>query len=319
VHGGALTLKCEVTMIPRKALAALLLSAGLTAGPLSVQTNAQSESCSPAIDSIDRDLAAFGRHAKDQNLSFIQTDVASTALSGIRARLAGNATADALFDLKERKEQFDDYAEHIRSAGVTMEDLKKCLALACDIRDFTNRTNDAIAAWIRSLGDAGTNAMAERVNAAASLVQGHAQGALSMAQGSALRAVENCTARFEGRVQAQAAAEPVVGAGSADGVAPLGAGAAPAPDVQALPGKRGSAVGAVIALGVAVPASLYAYKYWQDLQNEAGAQCGPEPSLAVAPGQSRPTDAQLSAMRAWCTCQGLGFGQGAIGFGCLAR
>lgn len=164
--------------------------------------------CAEEIERIDLDLKSFERNITDQNLDFVKTDVADAALSGVKKRLSGDPTSDALFDLKQRKEQFEEFVRHLGSFESSLKELKKCLATeGCSLQEFAQRQNQAIARWIQSFKDEGINAATERVNKAASLIQGYAQRALSMTEGSALRTVENCIGQFDKRVQAQAEAQ----------------------------------------------------------------------------------------------------------------
>jgi hypothetical protein len=86
--------------------------------------------------------------------------------------------------------------------------------------------------------------------------------------------------------------------------------------------KEGNPATEYIWWGVGVGGGLYAAKLWEDsLQGDSGGSsggsCGPRPSITPPAGQSRPTDQQLANLRSWCSCQGLGFGNGPNGFGCL--
>lgn len=189
----------------------LILSIGMVligfpiAAPVQAQTSAN---CAKEIDNIERETQAFDRDVRDQNLDFVKSDVKDAALSDIRRRLAGNPTSEALFDLKDKKEKFDSWAEIVKNSGTTLEDLKTCIATkGCPLQEFAKRQNKALAIWIQSLGDEGINTATERVNNAASLIQGYASRTLSMAEGSALRAVENCTEQFEQHAQANTQAK----------------------------------------------------------------------------------------------------------------
>lgn len=198
---------------------AIISVPGVTRGH-SGQTSA---SCAQVIERLERETQAFDRDVQAQSLDFLKSDVTDTALSGIRRRLAGKPTSEALFDLKDKKEKFDSWAETVRNAGITLKDLQQCLATpGCSRIEFAKRQHQVLARWIQSLGNEAINAATERVNKAASLIQGYATRTLSLAMDSALTGVNNCTAQFEQSVMSTSA--PVTTSAPTSGTSPAGTG-----------------------------------------------------------------------------------------------
>lgn len=270
-------------MPTRNARAAVLLSLSVifTSFQIQAQTPLSNAGCSQAIDDLDRQTESFVRDVKQENYDFIKTDIRDTALSGIKKHFAGNPTSDAAFDLKEKYEKWDDWRQSVVESRTTMEELQLCLATKCSLVEFAKRQNQAIAKWIQSLGDEGINAATERVNKAASLIQGYASRALSMATGSALSAVDACKTQFEQRAQSTSQDAPDFGTTPAagGGTPPATGGTTPVvagePAVKPSAGGR-SAARAVVLIGGAAAAGLAAAKYYQDQQ---GGTCGNEPSI----------------------------------------
>jgi hypothetical protein len=92
-----------------------------------------------------------------------------------------------------------------------------------------------------------------------------------------------------------------------------------ADDKKKGPSTAKTVVGVGAAVG-GVAAAAYAYEEYKKLQEEnGGGSCGPQPSIDFNPSvQSRPSDAQLNALRTWCRCKGYsGIGNGSNGFGCV--
>jgi hypothetical protein len=92
--------------------------------------------------------------------------------------------------------------------------------------------------------------------------------------------------------------------------------------VGAAPETRGGLSGgtkALIFLGIVGGAGVALQGPIRDaIGGAGGAQCGPQPSIDFDfRVQSRPSDAQLAALKAYCTCQGWGYGNANGGFGCL--
>jgi hypothetical protein len=160
-------------------------------------------SCATDLAQLQRQTQAFGRDVAAQNLEFLKNDVKDAAITGIRNRLAGDPTVDALEDLNKKVGELSSWEEDIKRSVSSIQDVSACWALTTG---FTNcmieaskRWNDAFARWVNSLGDAGLTQAAERVTKAASLIEDYHRRAFTMAMGAALN---NCTDRFEQRVRA---------------------------------------------------------------------------------------------------------------------
>jgi len=187
-------------MIVNRTVAIVMSAILIAPSPAIVSAGAQAPACDAALNKLETETQQLGRDLNADVKEFIKTDVAETSLAGIKNHFKGNPTAEAVSDVKDKWEKFNTYAEYIKNARVTMEDLSRCLNTpGCKLIEFAKRQNEAIAKWIQSLGDEGLNVATERVNKAAKLLQGYVEKTLTTATNGALDTVTKCGANFEQR------------------------------------------------------------------------------------------------------------------------
>jgi len=168
------------------------------AGTRVTQDSLLPATCDTAIQAIEQQTAQLVRTVESDVRDYIKNDVVETSLSGIRSHYKNNPTSEALFDLKDKWDKFNQYVDYLRRARVTLEDLQRCLATpGCALTEFAKRQHQAIAKWIQSLGNDSVNAATERVNKAARLIQNYADRSLNLAMRTAVATAEQCNARFE--------------------------------------------------------------------------------------------------------------------------
>ena len=133
-------------------IAVFLIAVSASTSPYSARTQAQAgANCARQFDQIERDTRAFESEVTSQNLDFVKNEEIDATLGVMKTRLADNPTAAALFDPKEKKAKFEDWATLTRSYAVSLEDLRKCLSpnSGCSLLDFAKQQNEALSRWIR--------------------------------------------------------------------------------------------------------------------------------------------------------------------------
>lgn len=296
-----------------RTLFATVLSATVAGVALTADAGAPTApSCDmAAVDQFNRDTKAFQKQANKEGWTFLKDSAIESTGNGIKKTLKGNPTADALIDLKDKWNSFEEYGEKIRDYGTFLIGLKKCLGeTGCSLTAFVKESDAEVRRWVESLGDEGTAAASERVGEVAELVQNYANTSLNISTGT-MSSMQSCVKAFNQRGQ------PALEADAAD----PSAAAAPAAQEPPKPGRSAkSSIAPWVALGLGIPAAVYGYNAYQSLEETGNDEnCGPQPSIAFPASQGRPSTAQLNALKAWCSCMNLGYGNSAGGFGCQAK
>jgi uncharacterized protein YoxC len=316
-------------MSPKPIVVALLAVAS-TFVPSGAFAQADAQ-CSAKITQLESNTRTFASEAQKQNLDFLQADMQSTSLKGVQPLMNASPTADVLSDLKEKKEQFDEWADSLRKVSASVQELLSCMNTpGCKALDIVKRQNREIKAemqemfkrWAESLGDEGMNGAIERVRKANSLLQGYVKS-IEPSNSGAGDAIDECSRVMEQRVRAtdptkgsSTPATPVSTPSNGSGDQPGFTPATP-PNETAEPGTP---VGKYITLGAVTAGGLAGLKYWQDQQAASGANC-PTPTLPVSAcfdpkqgGSSPACRAALTEVDAYCACKGMKRGSGTEGF-----
>ena len=181
-----------------------------------VQTaHAQPTSCDREIASQEAALGRFIIDARRESMDFILDDVRRSALSGLRARLAGDPTFDALEEVRQRWEDYTGFIENAKSLPALFDQISQCMAagmVGC-LNELTernletdrllDRVSEATNAWIDSLKNASISNAAARVERASKVVENLITEAGNLATGALSGAMQNCFGDFERQVEAR--------------------------------------------------------------------------------------------------------------------
>jgi polysaccharide deacetylase 2 family uncharacterized protein YibQ len=104
-----------VVRTPRNGIvAALLFATLLSNAPYSVRTNAQmGANCARELDRYDREIQAFGRDVKKQNLDFVADDAVGHSLTDMKDLAKGQPDQIALRKLVDLKEKTANLAKEL--------------------------------------------------------------------------------------------------------------------------------------------------------------------------------------------------------------
>lgn len=243
--------------------------------PLSATAGAQvSPSCSREMNRQETASRQFEAGAKRESMNFVLDDARREALSGVKARLEGDPTADALADMHRKWEEWQEFIEQGKTIETIFAELARCTKTGTsgclneliernrnNVR-LAGRVADALNDWIKSLGNDTISKAAERVERARGVMQNLTTGAGNLAMDAASGALQNCFSDMERRVEARH--DPVDPRSAQPQSPPKPAAPSPAPRNSGGNGGGGSAggmsagtVARLAAGGVAAGAGLY--------------------------------------------------------------
>lgn len=289
----------------------------LSNAPFTAQPQAQmGASCARKINQLDANTRAFHKDVEKQNLDFVWNDATGQTLTDTRDLLQGQPDKIALRKLKDVKSAAIQYADDMMSTKATMDRLLACLnggPPGC-LPAIVSQQNERFRRWINSLADHSVSDASKRVKDAGSLLEGYAMNLASMAQGGMMRGLDACIDETQKSVDRNTSTVDTRPAGARPTRDGATAAAAPPPDSGGLSGGTK----ALIVLGTVGGFGLAFKDQLMDLAGGGANACGPQPSIDFDfRVQSRPSDAQLAALKTWCSCNGWGFGNANGGFGCL--
>lgn len=261
----------------------------LSSWPLTVNPSAQG-GCGREIARQEAALRQFDADLNRESMNFAKDEAREAALGVVKEKLAGNPTAQAAAEIRERWKEWTGYIEQARSFTEVLSDLSKCLntnnGRGClkELLDrnrrsdeLLNRVNDATNKWLESLENETISEVKERVDKARSIMQNFTNRAGNMATGAAANAVENCFKDFEQRARTQQAQRDPVDLRSSQPSSPP---STPQPPTQRPPENTGNsgnagasagsgggmgagAIGGIAAAGVGAGVGLYALNEYQ--------------------------------------------------------
>jgi hypothetical protein len=167
--------------------------------PLQAQSPAE---CEAAINKLQAGTEKLGKDLDADVKDFIKSEYADGVLTEIRAHYKSKPSVQKAFELKDKYDKFSSWVEETQRARVTMEDLGKCIQSnisggGCSLIEFAKRQNEVIAKWIKSLGDEGLTAAAERVNKQANIIRTFTTGLLSTATNGTLDTLKKCETQVQ--------------------------------------------------------------------------------------------------------------------------
>jgi hypothetical protein len=196
--------------------ALLVLLLAPAASPFSARPHAQvSASCSQELGGQEAALRQFNADAKKEALDFAVNDAREAALSGMRKNLEGDPTADALAEMQQKYEDWQEFLERGKTFEAMMADLSRCLTLgaggclneimakARESARLLGIANDQFTNWIKSLGNDTISKAVERVEKARSVMQNLGRRAGNMAMDATKGALKNCFEDMQRRVEAR--------------------------------------------------------------------------------------------------------------------
>ncbi len=301
-------------MIAKRPHVAVLLSVVITLGtPLSTLSLArQGRDCGQIADRFNRQTKAFTDEANRNNMSFIASDVLSGPIEDVTELLKGNATVSNALEVKASMDKIEAARGKMRSYEQVLKELKACIDARgkCSLLEFSKQVSAEMKEWIESLTEAGLTAASQRVEQAQELMTNYLERTMDITTGT-MNEMAACTSDFNRRA-ANVSVETTPAAPASPAEPAMPEVAAPEPGKVAVPDEGGSDMLMWTALIGGTAAAGY-YKYGQ-----GGKDCGAQPSLDYDfRVQSRPSDSQINAMRAYCSCQGKTYGTGSAGTGCL--
>lgn len=174
---------------------AVLCAMLLSSAPYAVQTQAQmSATCARELDRQDRELQAFEREVKKQNLDFASDDAVGQSLTDMKDLAKGQPDQIALRKLIDLKEKVVNLAKELMTFEEMMAAMGTCLKSGpphC-LSDLAGLQSAQYRRWLQALAEENLSGAVERVNKARSLVQDYAAKTMSMAQGSITRGLDAC-------------------------------------------------------------------------------------------------------------------------------
>ena len=171
-------------------------------------------SCNQEIARQEAALDQFAIDARRESIDFVLDDARRSALSGVRARLAGNRTSDALEGIRQRWEDWNGFIERGRTLQAIMAQISQCLAAGAgdclneliernrESARLLDRVAEATNAYIESLGNETISNAAARVERARGVLQNLTTRAGNLATGALRGAMQNCFGDFEREVEA---------------------------------------------------------------------------------------------------------------------
>ena len=285
-------------------------------------------SCDQEIARQEAALDQFAIDARRESIDFVLDDARRSALSGVRARLAGNPTFDALEGIKQRWDDWNGFIEQGRTLQAIMAQISQCLeagAGGClnelvernrESARLLDRVADATNAYIESLGNDTISNAAARVERARGVLQNLTMRAGNLALTGALTgAMKNCFGDFERAVEA--GRDPVETASVQPQPQPQPPTQPPAPPVD-LGGDSGDAAEAggggnpIVPIAVAGGAGVGGYmllKQYMPGFGLLGGSCSPAdptPAQVCFGGQAGSSACQTaqSQQNSFCQCEG---------------
>lgn len=171
-------------------------------------------SCNQEIARQEAALDQFAIDARRESIDFVLDDARRSALSGVRARLAGNRTSQALEGIRQRWEDWNGFIEQGRTLQAIMAQISQCLAAGAGVclneliernregARLLDRVAEATNAYIESLGNETISNAAARVERARGVLQNLTTRAGNLATGALSGAMQNCFGDFERGVEA---------------------------------------------------------------------------------------------------------------------
>lgn len=310
--------------------------------PFSATPSAQmSPSCNREMARQEAALRQFDADAKRESMNFMLDDARRAALSGVKARLEGDPTADGLAEMNQKWEEWQEYIEQGKTIETMLAKLSQCLKAGMkgclnellesnrESSRLLGRVNNALNEWIKSLGNDPISKAAERVERASGIMHNLTTQAGNLATGAATGAMQNCFRETERRVEAR---RDPVDTRSAQPQSPPLSPAHPAPQKSGGNGGTGSGggmgartVAALAAGGVAAGVGVYALNEYakqaqcNQYETEANSklngvidavnallQCGTSASCASSrqSGVNSALSSLNSTIGSWCACLG---------------
>ena len=190
-----------------------------TTSPFSETPRAQSADCSQELNRQEAALKALDRDVSKDTNELIRTDVANTALKGLRANLKGDPHADAVEEAKAKYEEWKEWVEQTKLTKEILDEVSECLKLnktGCMAQIMANvqksaellrESSDAWAAatkkWIDSLESDSVSDAAERVDNARNVLERAATRSNGLYNDAVNQGLASCMRNYEQRAQAQ--------------------------------------------------------------------------------------------------------------------
>ncbi len=285
-------------------------------------------SCDQEIARQEAALDQFTIDARRESIGFVLDDARRSALSGVRARLAGNPTFDALEGIRQRWEDWNGFIEQGRTLQAIMAQISQCLeagAGGClneliernrESARLLDRVAEATNAYIESLGNDTISNAAARVERARGVLQNLTTRAGNLALTGALSgAMQNCFGDFERAVEA--GRDPVDTASVQPQPQPQPPTQPPAPPVDLggnsgdEPAEAGGGVNPIVPLAVAGGGGIAGYYLLKNYLPSFGSGGGctppnPSPADVCFGGNAGGSACQtaISQQDSFCRCSG---------------
>lgn len=180
-------------------------------------------SCEREIARQDAALRRFDADVKQASVGLVTDDVGRSALNAIKRRLSGDPTYDALEEIKEHWDNYQEYLGKLRAFQDVLTDIGRCVKkggspLGC-YRELDQRNagadarlqkiNAAHKRFLESLGNQSANQAAERVERARGIVENMTRRAGNLAADAAEGGIRACLEDYESRVELARESPPV--------------------------------------------------------------------------------------------------------------
>jgi len=188
-----------MTSMKRCVAITLIVVFSLGATPVIPAAGAQSQAnCDAAIERLDVETNKLSSDLDTDVRALVKDEFTENGLKEIRNRLKEKPASEAAFDLRDKWQKFNSWAEITKAFAVTMDDLSKCInTRGCSLLDFAKRQNKATELWIQTLAEGSLNDAGQRVAKAASILKNYVGRTLNVATNGTLQAVNSCVTRFE--------------------------------------------------------------------------------------------------------------------------
>ena len=175
----------------------LIIAIALTASPAPLQAQSNA-ACDTAIARLETETRKLSTDLDEDVRAFVKDEAVENGLTVVRNRLKEKPASEAVFDLRDKWQKFNSWAEATKAYGVTMEDLGRCInTRGCSLIEFARRQNKVIQMWIQSLAEKGLGEAGARVAKASSIIKNYVDRTLTTATSGTLAAVNSCMARYE--------------------------------------------------------------------------------------------------------------------------
>jgi hypothetical protein len=248
-------------MFAKKVSLALMLAVFVAASA----SGAAGPSCSQVLDQVGAEAESFQAEAREMGMHFVLDEALQQSLDGVKGAFepGWNPTMtqreEALAALRAGKDKLDEWKDNVKMWNAQLLDLQLCVNdPSCSLIKKSDLLNADIREWLESLGPEGASAAAQRVNKAATLLQGYT----SRLTGTATSSVSSAIACMDESAPQQASAEPV---DLQETPAPPAAQKPAASGAKASGGKGGRIALATVGAGAAVALAVVAGSAMADM------------------------------------------------------